>query len=96
VLRRSSLLLSSGARNGEVTVLARWVVKRRKAAQKASRRCVTTKGRPGMGMESCFRSALQTYLQGVDGATLAMMPEERIHAQPSFPELSWVLNNTSR
>ncbi|MBB3659635.1 hypothetical protein FHX15_004901 [Rhizobium sp. BK650] len=29
-------------------------------------------------------SALQTHLQGVDWATLAMMPEIDIHAQPSF------------
>lgn len=31
-----------------------------------------------------YRSALQTHLQGVDWATLAMMPEIHIHAQPSF------------
>ncbi|WP_182547509.1 hypothetical protein [Phyllobacterium myrsinacearum] len=71
-------------------ILARWVVMMRKAA----RTIELGAARPRRAdlewvWKSCFRSALQTYLQGVDGATLAMMPEERIHAQPSFPELSW-------
>ena len=36
-------------------------------------------------VEEAFWSALQTHLQGVDRATLAVMPEMiRSHAQPSF------------
>jgi hypothetical protein len=40
--------------------------------------------------ENGLWSALQTHLQGVDGATLAMMPGINTHAQPSFHDrLLW-------
>jgi hypothetical protein len=83
-------MLSCGARNGQMTILARWVVMMRGTARIIELGTARPR-RADLEWEwkSCFRSALQTYLQGVDWATLAMMPKERIHAQPSFPELSF-------
>jgi hypothetical protein len=49
-----------------------------------SAQCRDTSGRPEK-MSGGFWSALQTHLQGVDRATLAVMPEMiRSHAQPSL------------
>jgi hypothetical protein len=43
--------------------------------------CSATKGRPEDGFlkRNGLWSALQTRLQGVDGATLAMVPEKYVH-----------------
>jgi len=50
--------------------------------------CITL-GRPGIGSRSSRKdvwSALQTHLQGLDGATLAVVPEKCHHVQPPFLE----------
>lgn len=41
---------------------------------------LATKGRPGRDVGNGLWSALQTHLQGVDGTTLAMMPEVSLHS----------------
>src|SRR5438445_11738661 len=41
-----------------------------------ARRRIATEGRPGRDSRNSLWSALQTHLQGVDGATLAMVPEK--------------------
>ncbi|OWO93682.1 hypothetical protein B5E41_17130 [Rhizobium esperanzae] len=41
---------------------------------------MATKGRPGRDFGNGLWSALQTHLQGVDGTTLAMMPEIIVHS----------------
>ena len=45
-------------------------------------RGITTKGRPEKRYALAFRpwSALQTHLQGVDGAALTVVTKERVHA----------------
>ncbi|PCK85605.1 hypothetical protein CPT32_18105 [Rhizobium sophoriradicis] len=40
---------------------------------------LATKGRPGRDVGNGLWSALQTHLQGVDGTTLAIEPEIRLH-----------------
>jgi len=50
--------------------------------------CITL-GRPGIGSRFSRKdvwSALQTHLQGLDGATLAVVPEKCHHVQPPFLE----------
>jgi hypothetical protein len=52
------------------------------AGTRAAQRCIATKGRPGTdfaGSLGSLWSALQTHLQGVDRAMLAIVPEKRHH-----------------
>src|SRR3979409_2164209 len=51
---------------------------------------MATKGRPGRSSVKCPWSALQTHLQGVDWATLAIMPEECRHRAALLSRLSQV------
>src|SRR6185295_11718466 len=49
---------------------------------------IATKGRPGTGFVGSLWSALQTHLQGVDRAMLAIMPEKCRHRTALLSRLS--------
>jgi hypothetical protein len=51
------------------------------------------KGRPGRSSVKSLWSALQTHLQGVDRATLAIVPEKCRHRAALLSRLSEVKNN---
>jgi hypothetical protein len=53
-------------------------------------RRMATKGRPERRFEKKVWSALQTHLQGVDRATLAIMPEKRRHRAALLSRLTAV------
>jgi hypothetical protein len=56
----------------------------------SAQRRIATKGRPGTGFVGSLWSALQTHLQGVDWAMLAIMPEESHHRAALLSRLSVV------
>jgi hypothetical protein len=76
--------------SSDVSVKARRWMRMQARSLEHAQRCIATKGRPGRSSVKSLWSALQTHLQGVDRATLAIVPKKCRHRAALLSRLSFV------